>query len=89
MWDVMQPMLKLDMLCHHSVKIIFFGYSKPLPVEIMENGWRPAECQRITPDPIFADAEAPAVPPSNEFGASEWLGGRAEEYAWMVCFEMG
>jgi hypothetical protein len=32
-------------LCHYSIKIIFFGYSKPLSVEIMKNGWRPAECQ--------------------------------------------
>ena len=22
-----------------------FGYSKPLSVEIMQNGWRPAECE--------------------------------------------
>jgi hypothetical protein len=45
MWDVMQPMLKLDMLCHYSIKIIFFEYSKPLSVEIVKNGWQPAECQ--------------------------------------------
>jgi len=29
----------------YSIKIIFCGYSKPLPVEIMKNGWRSAECQ--------------------------------------------
>ena len=37
---VKHPLLKFDRLCHHSVKIIFFRYSKPLSVEIMENGWR-------------------------------------------------
>jgi len=31
--------LKLDRLCHHSIKIIFFRYSKTLSVEIVENGW--------------------------------------------------
>ena len=41
----MQPMLMLDMLCHYNMELIFFGYSKPLSVEIMEHGWRPAECQ--------------------------------------------
>jgi len=45
MWDVVQPMLKLDMLCYYSIKIIFFEYSKPLSVEIVKNGWQPAECQ--------------------------------------------
>ena len=43
----MQSMLKLDMLCHYSIKIIFFGYSKPLSLEIVKKGWRPAECQLI------------------------------------------
>ena len=28
MYGVMQPMLKFGMLCHYSIKIIFFGYSK-------------------------------------------------------------
>jgi len=26
-------------VCHYNIKIIFFGYSKPLSVEIMKNGW--------------------------------------------------
>lgn len=38
-------LLKLDRLCHYSIKIIFCVYSKPLSVEIMKNGWRLAECQ--------------------------------------------
>ena len=29
----------------YGIKIIFCGHSKPLSVEIMKNGWRPAECQ--------------------------------------------
>jgi len=39
MYGVMQPMLKFGMLCHYIIKIIFFGYSKTLSVEIVENGW--------------------------------------------------
>jgi hypothetical protein len=37
--------LKSDRLYHYNIKIIFCGYSKSLSVEIMKNGWRPAECQ--------------------------------------------
>ena len=37
--------MKLDRLCHHNIRIILFRYSKPLSVEIVENGWRPAEWQ--------------------------------------------
>jgi hypothetical protein len=33
------------MLCHRSIKIISSKYSKPLSVEIVKNGWQPAECQ--------------------------------------------
>jgi len=33
-------------LHHYNIKIIFCGYSKSLPVEIVKNGRRPAECQK-------------------------------------------
>ena len=46
-WNVRRdaPTVKFDVLCHYSINIIFFGYSKPLSVEIVKNRWRPAECQ--------------------------------------------
>ncbi|MEA3325036.1 MAG: hypothetical protein U9Q37_07860, partial [Euryarchaeota archaeon] len=48
---VKHPLLKLGRLCYHSIKIIFFRYSKTLSVEIVKNGWRPAECQVVTRSP--------------------------------------
>ena len=34
----------------YGIKIIFCGYSKPLSLEIVKNGWRPAECPLNVPE---------------------------------------
>ena len=50
---VKHSLLKLGRLCHYSIKIIFFGYLKTLSVEIVQNGWRPAECEIISHTSYF------------------------------------